>query len=181
VALLETALPGLPKRRGKVRDVYDLGDDRLLIVATDRISAFDCVLPTGIPDKGRVLTGLSAFWFREELPDPNHLLSTEVEDAGLDLAAGVRDDLAGRVMIVRKAEVIPFECVVRGYLAGSAWKEYRATGTVCGDPCRPGWPSRAGSNARSSRRRPRRSPATTRTSPSPAWPRRSATGGWPRR
>ena len=133
-ALLETDIPGLPVRRGKVRDVYDLGDGRILIVATDRISAFDCVLPTGIPDKGRILTGISAFWFRGEAARGNHLISTEVDDAGLDLPAGTREGLAGRSMIVRRGEVVPFECVVRGYLSGSAWKEYRASGTVCGQP-----------------------------------------------
>ena len=136
-ALLETDLPGLPKRRGKVRDVYDLGD-RLLLVATDRISAFDRVLPTGVPDKGRVLNGLSAFWFRHETARGNHLLSTEIDDAGLDLAPKVRDALVGRSMVVRKAKVIAFECVVRGYLSGSAWREYRERGTVCGEPLPPG-------------------------------------------
>lgn len=130
-ALMETNLPGLPKRSGKVRDVYDLGD-RLLIVATDRISAFDWVLPNGIPDKGRVLTGLSVFWFNR-LDTPNHLLSTKVDDLGIDLPKKDRKDLDGRIMIVRKTEVIPFECVVRGYLFGSAWKEYRKKGTVCGE------------------------------------------------
>jgi phosphoribosylaminoimidazole-succinocarboxamide synthase len=139
VALLETSLKGLPKRRGKVRDVYDLGDGRLLIVATDRISAFDWVLPNGIPDKGRVLTQLSAFWFRRLREDgriraADHLLSTDPADAGLDLDAATRAELAGRSMIVRKAEVIPFECVVRGYLSGSGWKEYQRGGTVCGEP-----------------------------------------------
>jgi phosphoribosylaminoimidazole-succinocarboxamide synthase len=129
--MLETNLPGLPRRSGKVRDVYDLGD-RLLIVATDRISAFDWVLPTGIPDKGRVLTGLSAFWF-ERLDVPNHLISTELDAAGLDLPDDQRSRLEGRVMVVRKAKVVPFECVVRGYLFGSAWREYRTRGTVCGD------------------------------------------------
>ena len=130
-ALMETNLEGLPKRSGKVRDVYDLGD-RLLIVATDRISAFDWVLPTGIPDKGRVLTGLSAFWF-DRLPVNHHLLSTEIDDAGLGLTPEHRERLSGRVMIVRKASVVPFECVVRGYLFGSAWREYRSLGTVNGD------------------------------------------------
>jgi phosphoribosylaminoimidazole-succinocarboxamide synthase len=132
VALLETSLAGLPRRTGKVRDVYDLGDGRLLFIATDRISAFDWVLPTGIPDKGRVLTGLSAFWFERTRPWKNHLLSTSIDDAGLDLAPAVRDSLAGRSMIVRKAEVIPFECVVRGYLSGSGWRDYCDTGSVCG-------------------------------------------------
>lgn len=130
-AMLETNLEGLPKRSGKVRDVYDLGD-RLLIVATDRISAFDHVLPTGIPDKGRVLTGLSAFWF-DRLDAPNHLISTDPDAAGLDLTSEQRSQLEGRVMLVKKARVIPFECVVRGYLFGSAWKEYRTKGTVCAE------------------------------------------------
>jgi phosphoribosylaminoimidazole-succinocarboxamide synthase len=118
-------------RRGKVRDVYDLGD-RLLLVSTDRISAFDWVLPTGIPDKGRVLCQLSAFWFRE-LAEPNHLLS--LDPAEWDLPKGVdRDLLAGRSMLVRKAEIVPIECVVRGYLAGSGWKEYGQAHAVCGVP-----------------------------------------------
>ncbi len=128
-AVLETALRGVPVRRGKVRDVYDLGD-RLLLIATDRISAFDWVLPSGIPDKGRVLTQISAFWF-ELLGEPNHLISTDVAAAdlppGTDLAP-----LAGRSMLVRKTEVAPIECVVRGYLSGSGWKEYSRHGTVCG-------------------------------------------------
>ena len=132
MTLLETDLGSgsIPKRRGKVRDVYDLGD-RLLLVATDRISAFDRVLPNGIPDKGRVLTGLSAYWF-EHLPIPNHVLSIEVDAIGLDLSPEEREALRGRVTLARKARVVPFECVVRGYLAGSGWKEYRASGTVCG-------------------------------------------------
>lgn len=134
MALLESNLPGLTARRGKVRDVYDLGDDRLLIVATDRISAFDWVLPSAIPDKGRVLTSLSAWWFRTQLPIPNHLISTDIDDAGLDLPADLRAELLGRVMIVRRANVFPFECVVRGYLSGSGWKEYHTSGTVCGEP-----------------------------------------------
>ena len=130
MTLLETSLKGIPKRRGKVRDVYDLGD-RLLLVATDRISAFDWVMPNGIPDKGRVLTGLSAFWF-EHLDVANHLISTDVDDVGLDLNPTTRESLRGRSMLVRKARVVPFECVVRGYLSGSGWKEYRAAGSVCG-------------------------------------------------
>lgn len=134
MALLETSLAGLTRRAGKVRDVYDLGDDRLLFVATDRISAFDWVLPNGIPDKGRVLTGLSAFWFERIKPWKHHVLSTSIDDAGLDLKPEVRDALAGRSMIVRKADVIPFECVVRGYLSGSGWREYRASRSVCGIP-----------------------------------------------
>jgi phosphoribosylaminoimidazole-succinocarboxamide synthase len=116
-------------RRGKVRDVYDLGD-RLLLVATDRISAFDWVLPTGIPDKGRVLTQTSLFWFAM-LAEPNHLISAEVRDFGLP--EGVDPEhFAGRSMLVRKTRVVPIECVVRGYLSGSGWKEYQKTSTVCG-------------------------------------------------
>ncbi|CEF48426.1 unnamed protein product [uncultured bacterium] len=130
MTLRETNLEGLPRRQGKVRDVYDLGD-RLLLVATDRISAFDWILPTGIPDKGRVLTALSAFWFAF-LDIPNHLLSIAVEDIPLDLTPETREAFRGRVMLARRARVVPFECVVRGYLSGSGWKEYRATGTVCG-------------------------------------------------
>jgi phosphoribosylaminoimidazole-succinocarboxamide synthase len=128
-ALLTTDIPGLPVRRGKVRDVYDLGD-RLLLVASDRISAFDWVMPNGIPDKGRVLTQLSAFWF-ELLGVPSHVLSLDL--AGASLPAGAdRKTLAGRSMVVRKCQVVPIECVVRGYLEGSGWKEYRQSGTVCG-------------------------------------------------
>lgn len=119
-----------PTRRGKVRDVFDLGD-RLLLVATDRISAYDWVLPTPIPDKGRVLTALSAFWFGR-LGIEHHLISTEVDAAGLDFSPTDRDYLAGRVMITRKCAVVPFECVVRGYLSGSGWREYQELGTVCG-------------------------------------------------
>lgn len=129
VALLATDLPGFPKRSGKVRDVYDLGD-RLLLVATDRISAFDWVLPTAIPDKGRVLTGLSTFWFHR-LDVANHLIkSFEVGD--IDVAETLQAPLVGRAVLVKKAKVVPFECVVRGYLEGSGWKEYRTQGTVCG-------------------------------------------------
>ncbi len=111
-------------RSGKVRDLYMLPDGRLALVASDRISAFDVVLPTTIPDKGRVLTGLSRFWFADTAGVvPNHLLGTDIV---------LSDDMRGRVMICRRTEVIPIEAVVRGYLAGSGWKEYRATGNVCG-------------------------------------------------
>ena len=119
-----------PTRRGKVRDVYDLGD-RLLLVATDRISAYDWVLPTPIPDKGRVLTALSAFWFGR-LGVEHHLISADVAAAGLDLTPEDRAYLDGRVMVARKCAVVPFECVVRGYLSGSGWREYREWGTACG-------------------------------------------------
>jgi phosphoribosylaminoimidazole-succinocarboxamide synthase len=133
-ALLRSDIPGVPCRRGKVRDVYDLGD-RLVIVATDRLSAFDWVLPTPIPGKGRLLTQLSLFWFGR-LGVPNHLLSTDLTEMGRPF--GGRDELAGRTMLVRKAEVVPFECVVRGYFAGSGWADYRRTGAVCGVPLPPG-------------------------------------------
>jgi phosphoribosylaminoimidazole-succinocarboxamide synthase len=116
-------------RRGKVRDVYDLGD-RLLLVATDRISAFDWILPTGIADKGRVLTQISTFWF-ELLREPNHLISANVADFPLPGDVD-RAPLRGRTMLVRKTDVVPIECVVRGYLSGSGWKEYRERGRVCG-------------------------------------------------
>jgi phosphoribosylaminoimidazole-succinocarboxamide synthase len=132
--LIETRIPGLTVwRRGKVRDVYDLGD-RLLIVATDRLSAFDVVLPTGIPDKGRVLTQLSLFWF-SLLEDvvPNHVLTADVSRYPSQLQ-GFESQLEGRSMIVRKTQPLPVECVVRGYITGSGWKEYRATGAVCGIP-----------------------------------------------
>lgn len=120
-----------PAARGKVRDIYDLGD-RLLIVATDRLSAFDVVMPTPIPDKGRVLTQLSLFWFnllRDVIP--NHVLSGSDFPAPFDKFA---DDLAGRSMVVRKTKPLPIECVARGYLSGSGWKEYRSTGQICGIP-----------------------------------------------
>jgi phosphoribosylaminoimidazole-succinocarboxamide synthase len=135
IPLLQSEIPGVPCRRGKVRDVYDLGD-RLVIVATDRISAFDWVLPTGIPDKGRVLTALSLFWF-ERLGTPHHLLDTDPRAMGPAFAAQA-DVLAGRSCLVRKTRVVPVECVVRGYLAGSGWKEYQCQQTVCGLPLPPG-------------------------------------------
>jgi phosphoribosylaminoimidazole-succinocarboxamide synthase len=127
----ETHLEGLPLRRGKVRDVYDLGD-RLLIVATDRLSAYDVVLPTGIPDKGRILTALSLWWF-DFLKDitPNHLITTDIALMG-PAAQSQASVLAGRTMLCRKAKVFPVECVIRGYLAGSGWREYKTSGTVCG-------------------------------------------------
>jgi phosphoribosylaminoimidazole-succinocarboxamide synthase len=126
----ETNFAGIaPVARGKVRDIYDLGD-RLLIVATDRLSAFDVVMPTPIPDKGRVLTQLSLFWFHL-LKDviPNHVLSATQFPSPFDRYA---EDLVGRSMVVRKTQPLPIECVARGYLSGSGWKEYRATGKVCG-------------------------------------------------
>src|SRR5437762_8753255 len=133
--LRESQIAGYSCRRGKVRDVYDL-DDRLVIVATDRISAFDWVLPTGIPDKGRILTSMTLFWL-DFLQVPNHLLSTDLSEMGPAFTAQ-SEALQGRTMLVRKAAVVPIECVVRGYLAGSGWKEYRQQGTVCGLPLPPG-------------------------------------------
>ncbi|XZE18434.1 phosphoribosylaminoimidazolesuccinocarboxamide synthase [Pirellulaceae bacterium SH449] len=125
--VLQTQLP-FPRRQGKVRDVYDLGD-KLLVVSTDRISAFDWVMPNGIPDKGKILTQLSLFWF-QVLGVKHHLISDQIPDEirphdpqGL---------LEGRSMVVKKAQVIPFECVVRGYLEGSGWKDYQANGSICG-------------------------------------------------
>jgi phosphoribosylaminoimidazole-succinocarboxamide synthase len=129
--LLQSHVPGYPCRRGKVRDVYDLGD-RLVIVATDRISAFDWVLPSGIPDKGRILTALSLFWF-DFLGVPHHVLCTDLNDMGPEFAVRA-EELTGRTVLVRKTRVVPIECVIRGYLAGSGWKEYRAGGAVCGIP-----------------------------------------------
>lgn len=123
-------------RSGKVRDLYRVGEDRLLLVASDRLSAFDVVLPTAIGDKGRVLTGLSRFWFADTASIiPNHLLSTDPADLPPEITGGdpaIAADLRGRMMLGRLAEVLPVECVVRGYLSGSGWKDYRATGAVCG-------------------------------------------------
>ncbi|MFM7150636.1 MAG: phosphoribosylaminoimidazolesuccinocarboxamide synthase [Gemmataceae bacterium] len=129
--LLRSDIPGIPCRRGKVRDIYDLGD-RLVLVATDRISAFDWVLPTGIPDKGRILTALTLFWL-DFLGVPNHLISTDIDAMGSAFEKQ-REKLQGRTCLVRKTEVVPIECVIRGYLAGSGWKEYQSGGTVCGIP-----------------------------------------------
>ncbi|MCP3963822.1 MAG: phosphoribosylaminoimidazolesuccinocarboxamide synthase [bacterium] len=137
-ALWQTDLPDLPPpKRGKVRDIYDLGDT-LLIVACDRISAYDHVLRPGIPGKGKILNQLTNFWF-EELADlvPNHLLATEPADFPAVLAPHA-DTLSGRSVLVRKAEVVPFECVARGYLAGSGFREYTSSGEVCGIALPPG-------------------------------------------
>ena len=131
--LLQTSLSDLKLfRRGKVRDVYDVDDDSLLIVATDRISAFDCILPTPIERKGEVLTALSEFWF-EQLKDvvANHLIESNVEAMPLAVQRHAQT-LKGRSMLVRRAQVFPVECVVRGYLVGSGWKDYKRTGEVCG-------------------------------------------------
>lgn len=137
--LIHLDLPAVPKlRSGKVREVFDLGD-RLLMVATDRISAFDCILPTGIPQKGEVLNRLSAWWFeRTAAIVPNHVIALESRAFPESLRA-FEDILRGRSMLVRKAKPLPVECVVRGYLIGSGWKDYQATGAVCGLPLRQGY------------------------------------------
>src|SRR5690349_12824988 len=128
--LLTSSLP-FPVKRGKVRDVYDLGDT-LLIVATDRISAFDVILPNGIPGKGKILTALSAFWFKKfEREIKNHLIATEMKQFPQSLQPH-KDQIKGRSMLVKKTKVVPIECVARGYITGSGWKEYTKTQSVCG-------------------------------------------------
>ncbi len=127
--MLQSEIPGLTPRRGKVRDVYDLGEV-LLFIATDRISAFDYVLPNGIPRKGEVLTRLSRFWF-DRLGVENHLLSDDPGSVRLPMGTDTQA-LQSRTMVVKKTNVIPIECVARGYLSGSGWKEYQQSGTVCG-------------------------------------------------
>jgi len=128
-ALLATSIGNYPKRSGKVRDIYELPQG-VLLVATDRISAYDVVMPNGIPDKGRVLTQISKFWF-DKLSDvtPNHLISTSIPDLPEDCRS---EELDGRFMLCKRAQVVPVECVVRGYLAGSGWREYKESGAVCG-------------------------------------------------
>ena len=127
--VLQTSIPGTTPKRGKVRDVYDFGD-KILLVSSDRISAFDWILPTGVPDKGKVLNQTAEFWF-ETLGVPNHVLTTDVNEIpfpeGTDLS-----QFEGRSVLCKKTNVVMIECVVRGYLAGSGWKEYRESGTVCG-------------------------------------------------
>jgi len=134
-AIVQTELPLPLARRGKVRDVYDLGD-RLLFVATDRISAFDVVLSPGIPDKGKVLNQISVFWFRHFTQVENHLLETDFDRFPDDVRR--HEELRGRSVIVRKCSVVPIECVARGYLVGSGLKEYKETGAVCGITLSPG-------------------------------------------
>jgi phosphoribosylaminoimidazole-succinocarboxamide synthase len=134
-AMLQSDLP-FPVRRGKVRDVYDLGET-LLIVATDRISAFDCIMPNGIPDKGRILTALSLFWFEMFPQVPNHLIATDLADYPAVLKPFAQQ-IEGRSMLVKKAKVVPIECVARGYLAGSGWKEYQQSQRICGVMLPPG-------------------------------------------
>jgi len=134
MVLLQTDLPNL-MHRGKVRDTYDLGDGRLLMVATDRISAFDVILPNGIPDKGAVLTQLSSFWF-EKTRDvvPNHFIRLADGSAADNLPFALPDEFRGRASIIRKAQRLDVECVARGFIAGSAWVDYQETGTVFGQP-----------------------------------------------
>jgi len=134
-AILETSLPFPLARRGKVRDVYDLGES-FLFIATDRISAFDVVLSPGIPDKGKILTQISNFWFRRFPSISNHLLETRFDEFPSEVRA--HPDLRGRSVIVKKCRVVPIECVARGYLTGSGLKEYQQSGTVCGIPLEPG-------------------------------------------
>ena len=133
IPLLNTHFPQLKLfNRGKVRDIYEVNDS-LLIIASDRISAFDVVLPNGIPYKGMVLTGLSEFWFKNTSDIiENHLITTQIEKMGNAVIAQHKDVLQGRSMLVKKVEVVPVECVIRGYLAGSGWKEYQKTQTICG-------------------------------------------------
>lgn len=136
-----SALPLAPFRRGKVRDVYIVDDDRLLLVATDRVSAFDVVMAEAIPSKGAVLTQLTAWWLRKLEPDiRHHMLTADISEIVREVPEllGHEPELAGRAMLCRRSTVFPIECVVRGYLSGSAWKEYRAHGTLAGEPLPPG-------------------------------------------
>ena len=137
-ALISTEIKELSEpKRGKVRDIYEINGN-LLLVATDRISAFDCVMPNGIPDKGRVLTGMSAFWFEFLDWMPNHIISTDVNSFP-EILQKYKDDLRGRSMLVKKTKPLPVECVCRGYLIGSGWKDYQKTGIVCGIELRSGY------------------------------------------
>ena len=135
-ALLECSIPGLESKSGKVRDVYDLGD-KLLMVVTDRISAFDVILPSGVPDKGKVLNSLSLFWM-DFLGMKNHLITADVDQYPAELQA-YKEDLRGRSMLVKKVKMVEVECIARGYLTGSGWKEYQKSGTVNGQKLREGY------------------------------------------
>ena len=135
-ALLECSIPGVPQKSGKVRDVFDLGD-KLLMVVTDRISAFDVILPSGVPDKGKVLNQLSLFWM-EFLGMKNHLITANVDEYP-EVLQPYKEDLRGRSMLVKKVKMVEVECIARGYLTGSGWKEYRSTGTVNGEKLRAGY------------------------------------------
>ena len=135
-ALLECSIPGVPQKSGKVRDVFDLGD-KLLMVVTDRISAFDVILPSGVPDKGKVLNQLSLFWM-EFLGMKNHLITANVDEYP-EVLQPYKEDLRGRSMLVKKVKMVEVECIARGYLTGSGWKEYKAAGTVNGEKLRAGY------------------------------------------
>ena len=137
-ALIETAIPGIPLiNRGKVRDIYDLGD-KILIVVTDRLSAFDVIMDDGVPGKGKVLNSISTFWFRKlGHLCPTHLISADIKDYPAPF--NEMTELQGRSMLVRKLKVVPYECIVRGYLTGSGWAEYKKQGTVNGQPLREGY------------------------------------------
>jgi phosphoribosylaminoimidazole-succinocarboxamide synthase len=167
-----TELPLNLWRRGKVRDVYEVDAERLLLVATDRVSAFDVVMRETVPYKGAVLTQISAWWLRQ-LGDlvPHHMLSADIDEivAEVPSLASARPLLAGRSMLCRRSDVFPVECVVRGYLAGSAWKEYGHPGRWLANHFRPGSARANACRHRSSALLPRRSRVTTRTSPAPRW------------
>lgn len=135
-ALLECSIPGVPQKSGKVRDVFDLGD-KLLMVVTDRISAFDVILPSGVPDKGKVLNQFSLFWM-EFLGMKNHLITANVDEYP-EVLQPYKEDLRGRSMLVKKVKMVEVECIARGYLTGSGWKEYKAAGTVNGEKLRAGY------------------------------------------
>lgn len=135
-ALLECSIPGVPSKSGKVRDVFDLGDS-LLMVVTDRISAFDVILPCGVPDKGKVLNQLSLFWM-EFLRMKNHLITANVDEYP-EVLQPYKEDLRGRSMLVKKVKMVEVECIARGYLTGSGWKEYKSAGTVNGEKLRAGY------------------------------------------
>jgi len=135
-ALLECSIPGIPQKSGKVRDVFDLGD-KLLMVVTDRISAFDVILPCGVPDKGKVLNQLSLFWL-EFFGVKNHLITANVDEYPSELQP-YKEDLRGRSMLVKKVNMVEVECIARGYLTGSGWKEYQKAGTVNGEKLRAGY------------------------------------------
>lgn len=139
-ALLECSIPGVPQKSGKVRDVFDLGD-KLLMVVTDRISAFDVILPSGVPDKGKVLNQLSLFWM-EFLGMKNHLITANVDEYP-EVLQPYKEDLRGRSMLVKKVKMVEVECIARGYLTGSGWKEYRSAGTVNGEKLRAGYENAA--------------------------------------
>ena len=135
-ALLECSIPGVSQKSGKVRDVFDLGD-KLLMVVTDRISAFDVILPSGVPDKGKVLNQLSLFWM-EFLGMKNHLITANVDEYP-EVLQPYKEDLRGRSMLVKKVKMVEVECIARGYLTGSGWKEYKSAGTVNGEKLRAGY------------------------------------------